>query len=210
MTMDAIPQSVGLIERVLEPGFDAAATIAEVSGNDIGRAYDTARNSLLPLTTTDPELKGRVAKEIDTALRPIGAKISPHLSPAQASAWRDAMLIALSNLPGRIALTATRRAIHEPMQALWDVELEIRKIATGLLERQRLAAARLKAMLDEIERGLNPPAPQLPAPDPGMPITNTEIRALTPDLRALGLAAGHITQEQIDAAFAEEDAVTAS
>lgn len=116
------------------------------------------------LRTEEPRLDGPLSKQVESNLRPLGAKISAGISDAAARDWRNAMLLALSDLPGRVAAYATGKAIHRPFNFLNEVETAVREIAAESLERQRTAAWRLKLWREEIARAAMP-QPQLAAPD---------------------------------------------
>lgn len=167
------------------------------------------------LTQTDHEMRpvpafgiGRQQWEtaIDERLRKLGAKVLPTAGDAAAT-WREAMVEALADLPAMIALSAAKKAIHRPYRFIGEVEPAIREIAADMIERRRVRRDALTRMHAEIERAANAGQPQITAPDPE--ITPAGIRAMKPELRALGLKAGFITQEQIDAALAEQDQLAA-
>jgi hypothetical protein len=64
-----------------------------------------------------------------------------------------------------------------------------------------------EAMREAIARAAAPERPQLPAPEDGAtPLSPAELRALTPELRRMGLAQGWVTQAALDAADAEREA----
>lgn len=117
-----------------------------------------------PLAKIEPEGRGPETKAILDALRPIGAKIMPTASQGQADAWRVGVMLALSDLPPRIALYAVRKTIHDCIRFPHEVDIFAREHATEALKRQALALHRLKRTKEEIERALNPPAPLLEAP----------------------------------------------
>lgn len=81
------------------------------------------------LKDIEPDTSGPASNQLGDILRPVGAKIAPHLSGEQATAWRKAMVMALSDLPADVAITAARAVIHQPMQFLSEVEIAIRKQA---------------------------------------------------------------------------------
>lgn len=148
-----------LTRMVLQDGWTAtaAADPAEVE-QAIAEIEAT-----LPLAQTDRKLNGPETNAIADALRPIGAKLAPSMSHEQAVAWRCAVVLALSDLPARIALYGVRKAIHRPMQFLNEVDGVAREYANEALDRQRNALHRLKRMRAEIERAANP-QPKLEAP----------------------------------------------
>lgn len=148
----------------------------------------------------DRGLRAQWEAALDERLRKLGAKVLPTAAPDAAAAWREAMVEALSDLPAMIALTAAKKAIHEPFRFVGEVEPAIRKIAEAMIERRHVRAAALQRMREAMHRAANP-APVLPAPE----ITAAGIRAMKPEMRSLGLRAGFITQEQVDEALAYDE-----
>ena len=170
-------------------------------GADAAIAAAMAKNSA-EMTPVPTEREPRRAWEtaLDERLRKLGAKVLPTAAADAAAAWREAMVEALSDLPAMIALTAAKKAIHKPFRFVGEVEPAIREIAEAMIERRHVRAAALQRMRDAIHRAANP-TPALPAPD----ITAAGIRAMKPEMRALGLRAGFITQEQVDEALAYDE-----
>lgn len=172
-------------------------------GDDADAAIDAAaaKNAaeMMPVPA-DRDQRGAWANAMDERLRRLAAKVLPTASAEAATAWRDAMVEALSDLPAMIALTAAKKAIHKPFRFVGEVEPSIREIADAMIERRHVRAASLQRMREAIRRAANP-QPALPAQE----ITAAGIRAMKPEMRALGLRAGFITQEQVDAALAYDD-----
>lgn len=139
--------------------------------------------SQIPLKHGEPGLDGQISRLIEDMLRPIGASIDPRLSGEQAKAWRKALLLKLSNLPGVIVLKATKRAIHDSFQFFNEVEPSIRKHAKDAQDQQRVALMRLERWRRELERAANPP-PVLEAP-PEEPITREEVDRLNTLMRSI-------------------------
>lgn len=116
-----------------------------------------------PLSVVEPKLNGPLTQAITTALRPIGAKIAPTMNDQQAQAWMAGVVLALSDLPAKIALYGVRKAIHRPMAFPNEVDGVAREFAEEALNKQRTALHRLKMMKAEIERALSP-QPLIEAP----------------------------------------------
>lgn len=172
-------------------------------GDDADAAIDAAvaRNAgEMAAVPTDRARRAEWAAAMDERLRRLAAKVLPTASPDAAAAWRDAMVEALSDLPAMIALTAAKKAIHKPFRFVGEVEPAIREIADAMVERRHVRAAAFERMRAAIRRAANPPT-ALPAPE----ITPAGIRAMKPEMRALGLRAGFITQDQVDAAIGYDD-----
>jgi hypothetical protein len=147
-----------LVRTVLAEGWlpTAPADIAEID-------QALAELETKAIKELEPKLDGEASAAVDRNLRPIGAKILPTAPPGAVKEWRMAMLMALSDLPPRIAAYATAKAIHTPFNFLNEVELEVRRIAAEAIDKQRTAAWRLKMWRAELERAMNP-APALEAP----------------------------------------------
>jgi hypothetical protein len=186
----------------------AALAVAGVHPVDgLTLAIARCRSELAPVPDDKLQLDNWRAA-VGERLKGIGAKIAPHLSVAQGDAWRAAMTDALADLPALVVLTAVKRAIHRPMQFVSEAEGVIRQIAGEVTSERQEAIARMERLKSEIERAAAP-LPALPAPVEQPDLTSDEIRRLCrgdiggPVLK-MGLAAGWITQEQIDAALAVE------
>jgi hypothetical protein len=146
---------------------------------------------------------------IDERLRRLAAKVLPTAGPAQTADWRDALAEALADLPAMISLTAAKRAIHRPFRFIGDIEAAVREIATEVLSDRQMRLSALRRHRDEIDRALNPATPALPPAEEDREFTSGEIRAMTADIRAMGLRAGFISQAQIDAAIAGDHQLAA-
>lgn len=199
--MDAI-DTRALSRIVLAEGW-AVKLAGETDETALRRAIEELSNPV-SLADEDPRLVGEAAKRIDQHLRPIGGKVAPEIGAEAAKVWRASIVLALSDLPSRVAVHATAKAIHRPYNFLNQVEFAIREIADEAMGKQKQALHRLKRWLAEIERA-RIPQPQLEAPADDAPMPVEEIRALTPDLRRMAIGKGWLTQEQIDAA-GEKDA----
>jgi hypothetical protein len=178
-----LPQAMALVQE----GASVVATMA---------AYQT---SLAPLKALEGRAKADGARALDDALRPIGAKVAPHLSPDQCKAWRAAMVTALSDLTPRTAVKATREAVHVPMQFLSEAEGVIRDKASEVDARHAKALWRLRKLQAEIEAAAQP---RLVAPEgweggKAGSLTEDELRRTPGFVLRWGLAAGHVTEAQL-------------
>lgn len=111
----------------------------------------------IPIKSAEPSADGQISRAIGDMLRPIGAKIAPHLSGEQATAWRKAVVMALGDLPAHVVVEVLPLAIHKPMRFLSDVETEIRRLANTEITRMNNAVAAL-ADLTNGRRWRVPPA----------------------------------------------------
>lgn len=171
---------------------------------------------MMPLKLQEPEgmvrdedaelgfrFNGRATSLLADALRPIGMKINPALAPQQVGGWLAAMIAALSDMPPRVSIKAAQEAIHVPMKFLNEVETAIRSKAETVSARYALAKSRLEKMKREMAAASNA-TPKLEAPKE---LTPEDMKSMAGNdmgrmVLRLGLAAGHITQEQFDAAMA--------
>lgn len=173
----------------------------------ISEALVKLEADLAPVPADQGERKSWTAA-MDERLRRLALKIQPGMSPEQSGPWRDVMVEALSDLPALVALTAAKRALHRPMKFLNEVETVVREIAEDVESERRSAIARLEYFRSQIARAAVA-QPALPPPDPVEPISIEEIRSMLPGLVAIGLKQGWITQEQVDAARAGQEAEVA-
>lgn len=199
---EQLDQTRALSRLVLSPGW----TVAKADSVDPAQIQDALHDLSNPvaLRRLEPKLDGDFSRQIENSLRMIGAKIAATINDDQANAWRKAMVVALSDLPARIANHATAKAIHRPFRFLNEVEGVVREIASESIERQGIAKMRLERWLAELARAAMP-VPQIAAPIADEPMTFKEIRALTPDLRKMALGQGWLTQSQIDEALDAEE-----
>lgn len=189
-----------LSRLVLEPGFTVARAIVNVTPAELEAAI-SSYESVKPLMHVEPRLDGPQSRAVADFLRPIGAKIAPTMSGEQANTWRAAMVLALSDLPPRVAQKATRLAIHKPMLFINEAETEIRKIAADMEAKNRLALYRLRTMRAEIERAGNPDQKQI-ADRHSDPITVSEVAGWPPEYRRIAVENDFITTEMLEAAEA--------
>jgi hypothetical protein len=181
-------------------------TLATALGTEaracIGAAIAKIEHDLRPVPQ-DAIGRDGWCKAIDERLRRLAVKVLPTAKPADTEAWRSALVEALADLPAMVALTAAKRAIHRPFRFIGDIEVTVREIAAEVLADRQERLAAFTRHRDEIDRALNPPTAALPAPNQDAPISAQSIRAMSLDIRRMGLRAGFITQDQVDAAFAD-------
>jgi hypothetical protein len=203
-----------LARVALQPSWSLRDCMAEAAAGDVAEAIAGYEAGLLPLSALDPCLaeprkRSDAARAVCTALRPTGAKLAPHLSPAQADAWIDGVLLSLSKWPPRVAAAAARAAVHEPFRFIGDVDAKLHELAATIDRKHRNALFRLRRLAEEIERAANPP-PRLEAPEEEtQPWPIEEARRLNPSLLAIGLRQGFIAEDVHDRVIAERRAVAA-
>lgn len=155
---------------------------------------------------TDSARRAEWKAAMDDRLRRLAVKIAPGMAVEQGKIWREVMTDALSDLPAMVALTAAKRAIHRPMSFLNEVEAIVRQIAVEIHAERRRARERLADLFAVVQR---PAQLALPPQDDGAPFSPDEIRKMSVEIRDMGVAGGWITQAEIDAAFADQDAAAA-
>jgi hypothetical protein len=153
---------------------------------------------LAPLKEVEPDQQkpGRYSVGLGDDLAMLLTKVSPGISPDQADAWIKVMVIALGDLPGRVTREAAQAALHRPMRFANEIEAEIRTLAAGIMARHQLACARLREMAAEAHRR------ELAVEEELAPMSDDEVRRMTPEMRRIGLNCGALTQEQVDRALA--------
>jgi len=114
---------------------------------DLSRRRFILARRMTPLKDVEPDCNGELSKQAGDILRPIGAKIAPQLSSEQATAWRKAVVLALSDLPPDVMILALRDAIHTPMKFLNEVEEAVRAKASIGVNRLNVAASKLNDLL---------------------------------------------------------------
>lgn len=149
-----------LLSSVLSPDWTLASAIVAVKPHEIIEALKMAESSMIPLKDRFGPVELAASAEgiaLDIALRPIGAKLAPTMSPAQASAWRDGVMMSMMKWPAKVAINAAKAGVMESYPyGINDVDARLHALAAPIESRQRLALNRLRMMRDEIERAMNP------------------------------------------------------
>lgn len=179
----------------------SAAAGTDLAGAVAG-ALALARDDLSPVPR-DRAARARWAAALDERLRKLALKIAPAMSVDQGRPWRDVMVDALADLPAMVSLTAAKRALHRPMQFINQVETVVREIAAEVIVERNAILKRLEAMQAEIARAANA-QPAIAARAEVDRSTPQEIRDMTPSMRRMGLAAGFLTQVEIDDALSAQ------
>lgn len=168
------------LARIALTSLDAPAT---ATADELATAIAELSAPKLPLKRAEPGLDGQVSRLVEDGLRPIGAAVDPRLSPEQAKAWRKALLLKLSNIPGDVLVAAVRRSLHTSFRFLGDVEEDVRQQAERIKLERRVALMRLERW----QRDLPQDVPALPAPE-AKPITPEELEAVNSLMRSIGSA----------------------
>lgn len=196
---DGLPQTEqgdrNLAAYVAGDTFDAAAALGmfQSSPQTVQATLAAYERSLIAIRDLPDAEKLEAQKTIAHELRPIGAKIAPHLSAEQSKTWRFALAQALGDLSRRTALRAAREALHVPASFLADVERIIRDKAAVIDGKHSRAMLRLRRLIEEIRR-----ASTLRITDEsGRAPTTDEIASWPPFVVRMGLKAGHITEADL-------------
>jgi hypothetical protein len=154
----------------------------------------------------DPALRKEFRDALGVRLTTIGKKIMPTMTADQCKDWCSAVTDALTDLPAMLVLTATKRALRTPMNFLSQVDGEIRRLATVIQNERTMGAYRITTMLEVLAA----PTPAEVAAEEPVEFTDEEIRRMSPDMRALGLGCGALTQEMIDQAVTSGEQAAAA
>jgi hypothetical protein len=198
----------GLAQHVLtSPFFDARAAIREHGGARLQATREALHQQLAPLNRFEPKLDGDETKLLRTYLRTIGTAMMPTMGPQQATAWLNAVVLKLSDLPPRCVQQAACEAVHQAFAYIAEAEQFIRRRGDELHREQQRAIARLDRMQQELDlmqqelrRAAMPDLPQLE--DHREPVETHQVHewqrtALGRSIVRLGLAAGFIEPHQL-------------
>lgn len=184
----------------------AASELVTGGPLEVAATVSAYEASLAPLSISEPDLKGDMSNRLAKALSAIGAKVSPTMTIEQGKTWQAAMMLALSNLPGRVAAKAAQEAIHVPMKFLNEAEAAIREKAEPIEARHREAIHRLRRLQEALERGGDKllEAPEGYENGKSPPLTDEEIRDLLGSelgrkIIDMGITAQHLSRERVDA-----------
>lgn len=180
----------------MEWSLSAARALAE--GFDVFPLLASYERGLTPLKEAEPAggKPGRLTTGLGDDLAMLVTKVAPTMSAEQADAWIKVVVLALSDLPGRVAREAAQAALHRPMRFPSDIEAAVRAEAGNIMNRHVIACSRLRELATEQHR----PAPKA---DEFEPFEDAEIRRMSPELRRMGLACGALTQADIDRAVGD-------
>jgi hypothetical protein len=190
-----------LAQHVLtSPFFDARQAIREHGGGRLQLTREALFNQLAPLNRQEPKLDGEETKLLRTYLRTIGTAMMPTMGPQQASAWLNAVVLKLSDLPPRCVQQAAGEAVHQAFAYVAEAEQFIRKRGDELHREQQRAVARLDLMQAELRRAAEPERPQLEAPKE--PVDDAQVHewqrtSMGRAVIRMGLAGGFIQPHQL-------------
>lgn len=206
---DVATVPAGSTHDLAAAAFRGSVALTDAEGIDVGEvivAYE--RRLALSLADREPEFDGEATAKVRTSLKFIGMKIDPRMDGEQAMTWLTGMAMALSDFPWWVITAAVPAAIRVPMQFLNQVDGVVREKAEEVMSRHRVALIRLRALQREIE---NAAKPKLTAPEgwngAERPMPKAEelrrlgCTTMGRTVLSLGLANGHLTQEDFDAAI---------
>ncbi|WBO23949.1 hypothetical protein [Sphingomonas abietis] len=180
-----------------------------VAGSDVHEAIASAIAyidvAFWPVPT-DAKARDGWKAAMDERLRRLAIKIAPGMQPAQTQPFRDVLVEALSDLPAMVALTAAKRALHQQMDFLNQIEKVVREIAATVIAERRAARGRLEDLARDLSR---PRRAALPPQEDGAPLSLDEIRKMSAHMRSLGISTGFISAEQLAEVEAAERAEAA-
>ena len=198
---------------------DFSAKLPLDTAADIPATIAGMESALRPLKDVEPggvvrdpgealgfRFEGQATRKLVDALRPIGMKINPTMSPEQVGGWIAAMVASLADLPTRAAIRGTEDALHVAIRFFPEVEGVIRTKAEPHVSRYHLAIGRLRRLEREIADAARPKLPPADLP----PVGPKEYAALARSgmgqgILRMGLTAGYLTQEQFDAAMSPSE-----
>lgn len=140
--------------------------LALAGPNPIGALREAEGRIVGTFAAVDVENRPNWESALSSRLDPIAAKIAPTMSVAQGEAWRSAMLDSLSDLPAMVALTAAKRALHQPMQFISEVEGSIRTSAASIIADRQDAIRRIQWLIADLEMAARPKLPPAEAEEP--------------------------------------------
>lgn len=123
-------------------------TMTDIAG-DLEKRRDELADRCKALHEIEPDCNGPLSRQAANLLCPIGAKVSPGLSHEQATAWRKAVVMALSDMPPDILLVSLRKTLHIPFRFLNEVEEAVRNESRAARAILALGASRLNRLLPE-------------------------------------------------------------
>jgi hypothetical protein len=134
--------------------------------------------TLPALKHVEPDIDGPQAAQVRKWLAVIGSKSWPTMAADPRTDWLNAMVFALSDLPGALAVAALKDAVHQPFRFHNEVEPWVR-------ERAVLIRKRVNLLPWQAERRTREEQPQLEAP--GTRWTQQEVDDANATFEAIGV-----------------------
>lgn len=172
-TTDRAPGAEAIFRLAQRPQAWTKTEVLRLAGAEpIAALREAEQRVVATFAPVEPASRADWRLALASRLDPIAAKIAPTMSDAQGEAWRSAMLDALSNLPAMVALTAAKRALHQPMQFISEVEGTIRVSAAAIIADRQDAIRRIQWLIADLEAAARP---KLPPAEPGAPPDPAEL-----------------------------------
>lgn len=157
-TTDPADRSKLVAEIVSASKWNLGQAMAVADGVDLVALEARYREPARALSETEPHgmsarepgKRGRFSLALADALGMICVKSSPTMSADQSDAWVKSMLLALDNVPGKVAVEAAAAVLRRPVKFLGDVDQMIRDEATGILARRTMVATRIKELREAL------------------------------------------------------------
>lgn len=159
ITTDPADRSRLVAEIVSASKWNLGQAMAVADGVDLVALEARYREPARPLSETEPDgmsarepgKRGRYSRALGDALGMICTKSNPTMSADQSDAWVKAMLLALDNVPGKVAVAAAAAVLRRSVKFLGDVDGMIRDEAATVLARRTMVAARIRELREAME-----------------------------------------------------------
>lgn len=209
MVGDVATVPAGSTHDLAAAAFRGSVALTDAEGIDVGEVISAYERRLaLSLADREPMFNGDATAKVRTGLKFIGIKIDPKMEEEKAATWLTSVAMALADFPWWVIVAAAGEAIRVPMKFLNEVDGVVREKAEEVMSRHRVALIRLRALQREIDRAAKP---TLTAPEgwngAERPMPKAEelrrlgCTTMGRTVLSLGLANGHLTQEDFDAAI---------
>lgn len=178
---------------VLAFPFDPATLASNTNREAVEAAISEYRKVLIPANRLTKAERLPDQQRLADLLRSIGLRIRPDFSEDQAKMWIAAMVEALENLPLRVALAATRDAIHKPI----GFPGEVHRVIADLAEEHDRAYRRAILNLERTLRFIDRPRALEASPEAKAEadrLSDEELQTMPSPLKSIGLHAGWLIE----------------
>ncbi len=177
--------------------FDIEALAAIADREAVAAALAGYRHAMTPTKQLPKAERDENNRQLAEAIRSIGLRVRPDFSEDQARMWLAAMVEALEDQPSRIALAATRDALHFPVRFPGEVHGVILDKALPHRLTYERAIRNLEKLLDRLD---HPPmlTASSEAKAQAEAASERDLQLMPPALRSLGLSGGWLIAEPDD------------
>jgi len=193
MSNDVTIASRTIARAALSWPFDPAALAAQANRESVVIALEGYRRAMVPMCKLTKAEREADQLTLSKLIGSIGLRIRPDFSPEQAQLWTTAMIDALDDQPGRIAIAAARDAKRHPMQFPGEALKVILEKAEPHLLAYRRAISNLEKLLKHIDQPMIEESPEAKAQAEEM--SDDELQLMSQPLRQLGINAGWLVEE---------------